>query len=178
MVCENQNDSDVWVAVPGSNIVANTLTLAQNGVTYTDTNVSIPYTFIQGTGSFYNQGSNRQNQSISQNMVVYIEVPQTLADIYGALSTAQFLARCSLNATPKRFVYADDDGHETTELNSITLLGFENGCFKVQLGQGATSAFIGNAIILTLEIIILDSVFGASFYCIDDEKELPYIWTA
>ena len=178
LVCENPNDSDVWVAVPGSNIVANILTLAQNGVTCTDTNVSIPYTFIQGIGSFYNQGSNRQNQSISQNMVVYIEVPQTLADIYGALSTAQFLARCSLNATPKRFVYADDAGHETTDLNSITLLGFENGCFKVQLGQGATSAFIGNAIILTSEIIILDSVFNTGFYCVDDEKELPYIWTA
>lgn len=171
LCCENENDADSWVAVPGSAIVATLLSVTVNGVTYSAQNVNIPYTFIQGSATFEDVAPLAGNQSIHQPMIVKVPVGAQMSAIYGSLSTADFLARCTRTAIGG-YIYKDDVGHEGDEMDDYSLVGFEDGCLKFSLPACNDSDFVGHLVYYTLEAEVYDSVLDYNIYV-----NLEEIWT-
>ena len=176
LCCENDFDSDSWVSVPGSAIVATQITVVNKGVTYQTSNLNTPFTYCEGTACFEGVGEIHGNQSISQPMFVYIPVGVQMSAIYGNLSTADLLARLTLTGTGF-YKYMDDVGHETEELDGFSLVGFENGCLKFSLPSGATSAFVGHQIYLSYELELEDTELNFFIYAVEEELWTNFLWT-
>ena len=94
------------------------------------------------------------------------------------MSTADLLARLSVDPTLNRVVYRDNVGHETDDLTGITITGAQNGGLMLSLPTGADSSFIGHSIELDIEIQIIDNVLGLSIYMITESLMTGYLWTA
>lgn len=178
LCCENELDPDVWVAIPSSAVKAQLIEVTANGVLYTASNLNLPYTFVQGNPVLEGGAQVLGNQSINQRMPLRFDLGAQFNALYAGMSTADLLARLSVDPSLNRVVYRDNVGHETDDLTGITITSAQNGGLMLSLPTGADSSFIGHSIELDIEIQIIDNVLGLSIYMITESLMTGYLWTA
>lgn len=174
----NPNDTGAWVAIPGSAIKATLAEVTANGVVYTASNLNLPYTFIQGNSYFWDGANILGNQSINQRMPLRWDMGAQFNALYSGLSTAELLARLSVDASSSFVVYSDNAGHETDELTGITITGAQNNGLMLSLPIGADSSFIGNKVYLEAGIYLHDNVLNLNIELVNDSILSNFLWTA
>lgn len=177
LICEN-TENTVWVGIQGSAIKATSARVVINGVTYSVNNLNLAYTYSNGNAYYYLCGSPAANQSVSQRMNVYVDLGAQFDAIYSALTSAQVVARLSVDSVENTVQYFDDDGHETDAINGVVVAGYANHKLILSMPVGADSDFIGNQIIITYEVLLTDTVLNQSFEVQNYDLETPYSWTA
>lgn len=177
LICEN-TENTVWVGIQGSAIKATSARVVINGVTYSINNLNLAYTYSNGNAYYYLCGSPAANQSVSQRMNVYVDLGAQFDAIYSALTSAQVVARLSVDSVENTVQYFDDDGHETDAINGVVVAGYANHKLILSMPVGADSDFIGNQVIVTYEVLLTDTVLNQSFEVQNYDLETPYSWTA
>lgn len=176
LCCENPNDPSIWVAIPGSAIKAQLVEVIANGVLYTASNLNVPYTYANGSASVWSGAQVLGNQSISQRMPLRWDMGAQFNALYAGLSTAELLARLSVVSGSNYVIYSDNVGHESDEVEGITITGAQNDGLMLSLPIGADSDFIGNRIILEVALLLHDNTLNLDIDIYNDEIVSNYIW--
>ena len=176
LCCENPNDPSIWVAIPGSAIKAQLVEVTANGVLYTASNLNVPYTYSNGSASVWSGAQVLGNQSISQRMPLRWDMGAQFNALYAGLSTAELLARLSVVSGSNYVIYSDNVGHESDEVEGITITGAQNDGLMLSLPIGADSDFIGNRIIIEVALLLHDNTLNLDIDIYNDEIVSNYIW--
>ena len=176
LCCENPNDPSVWVAIPGSAIKAQLIEVTANGVLYTASNLNLPYTYANGSSSVWSGAQVLGNQSISQRMPLRWDMGAQFNALYAGLSTADLLARLSVVSGSNYVIYSDNVGHESDEVEGITITGAQNDGLMLSLPIGADSDFIGNRINLEVALLLHDNILNLDIDFYNDSIVSNYIW--
>ena len=176
LCCENPNNPSIWVAIPGSAIKAQLIEVTANGVLYTASNLNVPYTYANGNSSVWSGAQVLGNQSVSQRMPLRWDLGAQFNALYAGLSTADLLARLSVVSGSNYVIYSDNVGHESDEVEGITITGAQNDGLMLSLPIGADSDFIGNRIILEVALLLHDNILNLDIDIYNDEIVSNYIW--
>lgn len=178
LCCENPNDTSVWVAIPGSAIKAQLVEVSANGVLYTASNLNVPYTYANGSASVWSGAQVLGNQSVSQRMPLRWDMGAQFNALYAGLSTAELLARLSVVSGSNYVIYSDNVGHESDEVEGITITGAQNDGLMLSLPVGADSDFIGNRIVLEVALLLHDNTLNLDIDIYNDTIVSNYTWQA
>ena len=176
LCCENPNDPSIWVAIPGSAIKAQLVEVTANGVLYTASNLNLPYTYANGSSSVWSGAQVLGNQSISQRMPLRWDMGAQFNALYAGMSTADLLARLSVVSGSNYVIYSDNVGHESDEVEGITITGAQNDGLMLSLPIGADSDFIGNRINLEVALLLHDNILNLDIDFYNDSIVSNYIW--
>ena len=176
LCCENPNDPSIWVAIPGSAIKAQLIEVTANGVLYTASNLNLPYTYANGSSSVWSGAQVLGNQSISQRMPLRWDMGAQFNALYAGMSTADLLARLSVVSGSNYVIYSDNVGHESDEVEGITITGAQNDGLMLSLPIGADSDFIGNRINLEVALLLHDNILNLDIDFYNDSIVSNYIW--
>lgn len=178
LCCENPNNPSVWVAIPGSAIKAQLIEVTANGVLYTASNLNLPYSYINGNSSVWSGAQILGNQSVSQRMPLRWDMGAQFNALYAGMSTAELLARLSVVSGSNYVIYGDNVGHESDEVEGITITGAQNDGLMLSLPIGADSDFIGNRMVLEVALLLHDNTLNLDIDIFNDTIVSNYIWQA
>lgn len=178
LCCENEDDPAQWIAIQGSAVKATRITVTAQGVTYTATNINLPYTENQGECRLIGVAHVFGNQSISQRMTIGVALASQFDAIYSALTPAEVIARLTIPGDSNSYTYYNSNPDFNVSGTGITIIGYQNHELLISLPACNSSNFVGQSIDFEYELSWIDNVLGVRTYAYSDEVMTGNLWTA
>lgn len=178
LCCENEDDPTQWIAIQGSAVKATRITVIAQGVTYTATNINLPYTENQGECRLIGVAHVLGNQSISQRMVIGVALASQFDAIYSVLTPAEVVARLTIPGDANSYRYYNNNPAYDVFGGGITIVGYQNHELLLSLPACNSSNFVGQAIDFEYELAWVDNILGVRTYAFSDEVMTGNLWTA
>lgn len=178
LCCENDEDPSQWVAIQGSAIKANRISVVALGVTYSAENLNIPYTESSGECRLIGVAHVFGSNSITQRLVVGVDLGSQFDAIYSALTPSQIIARLSVVGSVNNFRYYNDATGDDVSGSGVTIVGYQNHELLISIPAVNDSTFVGQPIDFEYELEWEDTTLGVSVYAYSDEVITGYLWTA